>query len=84
VKQKGSSKRIILLGAVLTAVGLALAGTAPVVGTASLERVQAQQGCGGAILLLGWVLLASGIHRFGRESSPASSDVPGMPRGQSD
>jgi hypothetical protein len=78
----GSSKRFILLGAVLTAVGLALAGTAPVVGTASLERVQAQQGWGGVILLVGWVLLAIGIHRFGRESGPPSADAAHSARGK--
>jgi hypothetical protein len=56
------------LGAASTAVGLAVAGTAPVLGTAPLDRVNAQQESGGAIVLLGWLLLAVGIHRFGRES----------------
>lgn len=62
------SKRLILLGAILTAAGLAVAATAPVVGTVPIDRVQVQQVFGGVILLLGWALLATGIHRFGRES----------------
>jgi hypothetical protein len=65
------SKRLIVLGAALTAVGLAIAGTAPVIGTASADRVQGQQSLGGVVLLLGWALLAFGIHRLGRESSSA-------------
>ena len=69
-REMGRSKRLIVLGSAFTAVGLAVAGTAPVFGAASLERVQAQQTVGGVVLLVGWALLGLGIHRFGRESDP--------------
>jgi hypothetical protein len=69
-REMGLPKRLILLGSAFTAVGLAVAGTAPVIGTALPDRVQAQQSVGGVVLLLGWALLAFGIHRFGRESDP--------------
>jgi hypothetical protein len=42
---------------------------APVVGTVGPERVRVQQTAGGVVLILGWALLAWGIHRLGRESS---------------
>ncbi len=67
-REMGLPKRLIVLGSVFTALGLAVAGTAPVMGTALPDRVQTQQSVGGAVLLLGWALLAFGIHRFGRES----------------
>lgn len=60
-------RRWMTLGAVLTVLGIALAGTAPVVGTAPRERVEDQQTAGGVAVVLGWVILAWGIHRFGRE-----------------
>jgi hypothetical protein len=56
-----------LLGAVLTAVGLVVAGTAPVVGTASGTAISRQQDVGGLAVLAGWAALAWGTHRFGRE-----------------
>jgi hypothetical protein len=62
----GLARRWIVLGAALTALGLAVAGTAPVLGTAATESVQMQQAVGGAIVLAGWALLAWGIHRLGR------------------
>jgi hypothetical protein len=58
--------RWIVFGAGLTVAGLVTAGTAPVVGIASAESVQAQQALGGAMVLAGWVVLAWGIHRLGR------------------
>jgi hypothetical protein len=60
-------RRWMTVGAVLTVLGIAVAGTAPVVGTAPLERVEDQQTAGGVMVVLGWVVLAWGIHRFGRE-----------------
>ncbi len=53
-------------GAVLTAVGLAIAGTAPIVGTSGAERAHTQQMVGGVVVLVGWAALGWGIHRFGR------------------
>ncbi len=47
--------------------GLAVAATAPVAGVGPAARVEVQQGAGGLVVLAGWVLLALGIHRFGRE-----------------
>jgi hypothetical protein len=62
----GLPRRWIVFGAGLTVAGLIVAGTAPVVGTASAEFAQIQQTVGGAIVLAGWVLLAWAIHRLGR------------------
>jgi hypothetical protein len=62
----GPARQWIVLGAVATVAGLAVAGTAPVVGTVAADSVQIQQGLGGAIVLAGWVVLAWGIHRLGR------------------
>jgi hypothetical protein len=67
-----ASKRLMALGAVATALGLAIAATAPVIGTAPIDRVQAQQTAGGVVVLLGWAMLGLGIHRFGRESGTRS------------
>jgi hypothetical protein len=60
-------QRLILVGALVTVLGLAIAATAPIVGVGRADRVQVQQGTGGLLVLAGWVLLALGIHKFGRE-----------------
>jgi hypothetical protein len=60
--------RLILAGALVTVVGLATAATVPIVALGAAERIEAQQTFGGVLVLLGWGLLAWGIHRFGRES----------------
>ena len=60
-------RRLILAGALVTVIGLAVAATAPIVGVGSPDRIQLQQGAGGVIVLAGWVLLALGIHKFGRQ-----------------
>jgi hypothetical protein len=62
------ARRLLLAGALLTVVGLALAATSPVVGTGDLDRIHAQQSVGGVLLVAGWALLGWGVHRFGRES----------------
>ena len=61
-----SPRRLLAAGAMATALGIALAATAPVLGTAGAGRTRAQEGAGGAVVVLGWALLAWGIHRFGR------------------
>jgi hypothetical protein len=61
-----SPRRIVLLGALLTVLGLAVAATAPIVGTGGAEHARTQQVIGGVVLLLGWAALAWGVHRFGR------------------
>jgi hypothetical protein len=61
-----SPRRWLVAGALLTVLGLGMAGTAPIVGTAGAEGARAQQLVGGVVVLLGWFVLAVGIHRFGR------------------
>jgi hypothetical protein len=58
--------RLIVVGSLVTALGLAIAATAPIFATAPIDRIQHQQTAGGFVVLLGWVILAWGIHRFGR------------------
>lgn len=53
-------------GALATALGIAIAGAAPVVGTDGASRTHTQQIVGGVVVVLGWALLAWGIHAFGR------------------
>jgi uncharacterized membrane protein YidH (DUF202 family) len=57
---------MLAAGAVATALGIAVAATAPVLGTPGAERTRPQELLGGVIVLLGWGLLAWGIHRYGR------------------
>jgi uncharacterized membrane protein YidH (DUF202 family) len=61
-------RRLLAVGAILTILGVAIAGTAPILGTGSAERTYVQQTLGGVILLVGWAVLGWGIHRFGRSS----------------
>jgi hypothetical protein len=57
---------LLFAGAVLTALGLAVAMTSPHGGDPGLAHAKAQQVIGGVVLLLGWATLAWGIHRYGR------------------
>lgn len=59
-------RRLLAVGAGLTALGIAITGTAPVLGTEGSSRTLAQQMAGGVVVLVGWALLAWGIHAFGR------------------
>ncbi len=61
-----SPRRILFSGALLTALGLAIAATSPIVGTPGAEHARPQQMLGGISVLLGWAALAWGVHRFGR------------------
>jgi hypothetical protein len=61
-----TARRLLLAGALLTALGLALAMTVPAVGAPGHEQAGARQLTGGIAVLLGWATLAWGIHRFGR------------------
>jgi len=65
-------RRLLGAGAVLTAVGLAVAGTAPVAGTDGSSHTPAQQLVGGILVVVGWVLLGWGVHAFGRQREDAS------------
>jgi hypothetical protein len=58
-----AARQLIAFGAALTVLGLAIAGTSPVMTSEST-----QQTAGGLGLLAGWAVLALGIHRFGREA----------------
>jgi protein-S-isoprenylcysteine O-methyltransferase Ste14 len=60
-------RRLLAIGAVVTVVGLAIAGTAPVTGTDGSSRTPAQQLVGGVAVVVGWAILAWGIHAFGRQ-----------------
>ena len=60
------ARRLLVVGALLTAVGIAVAATAPISGTAPAGGIHGQQTAGGLVLLAGWGILAWGIHRFGR------------------
>lgn len=62
------ARRLLFSGAVLTALGLAIAATAPVLGTPGAEHTRTQQALGGLVILIGWAALAWGIHRFGRSA----------------
>ncbi|MGD0529229.1 MAG: hypothetical protein ABSE49_29085 [Polyangiaceae bacterium] len=59
-------RRLLGAGAVATVFGIAVAGTAPILGTDGASRTHDQQIVGGVIVVLGWALLAWGIHSFGR------------------
>ncbi len=61
-----SPRRQLAAGALATALGIAIAGAAPVVGTDGASRTHGQQLVGGVVVVLGWALLAWGIHAFGR------------------
>ena len=60
---------MLAAGTVATALGIAVAATAPVLGTPGAERTRPQELLGGLIVLAGWGLLAWGIHRYGRLGS---------------
>jgi hypothetical protein len=59
---------LLLGGALLTVVGLTLAGTAPILGTQGALRTRSQQHIGGAFVVVGWVVLGASIHAIGRAS----------------
>jgi hypothetical protein len=54
------------LGAVATVAGIFVAGASPLAQTAGAERAASQQTVGGLLVVAGWVVLAWGIHWFGR------------------
>jgi uncharacterized membrane protein YidH (DUF202 family) len=59
-------RRLLVGGAGLTALGIAIAGTAPILGTEGSSRTLTQQMAGGVVVVAGWIVLAWAIHRFGR------------------
>ena len=64
-----TARRMLGAGTIATALGIAVTATAPVLGTPGAERTRPQELIGGVIVLLGWALLAWGIHRYGRLGS---------------
>ena len=76
-----SPRRLLLAGAALTALGLAIAMTVPTVGAAGHDQAGQRQLIGGIAVLLGWATLAWGIHRYGRGvERSAVSDQPSAER----
>ena len=61
-----SSRALLAAGVGATVLGIAIAGTAPILGTDGASRTHAQQMVGGVVVVLGWAILAWGIHSFGR------------------
>lgn len=59
-------RQLIAAGAAVTVAGIAIAGTAPILGTEGSSRTHAQQIAGGVVVLLGWAIFAWAIHAFGR------------------
>jgi len=59
-------RRLIVIGALVTVSGLAIAGTAPIAGVTEANLSAAQQMAGGVVALVGWAALGWGVHRFGR------------------
>jgi hypothetical protein len=59
----------VWLGATLTVLGIAFAATSPVESTASANGAGLRSTLGGVVTLLGWALLAWGIHALGRGRS---------------
>jgi hypothetical protein len=62
------SRRLIGAGAALTVIGLALAMVAPLSVGKGAGVARIEQLAGGLVVLVGWLSLAWGIHRFGREA----------------
>jgi hypothetical protein len=65
---KVTPRHQLAAGAMLCALGLAVAGTAPIAGTPGSGRTEAMQTLGGVLVIVGWAVLAWGIHRLGRSS----------------
>lgn len=61
-----SPRGLLGAGGLLTTLGILVAATAPVLGTPGAERTRPQELAGGVLVLLGWAVLAWGIHRYGR------------------
>jgi hypothetical protein len=61
-------RRMLAAGAIITVLGIAIAGTAPVPGTRGGGGALSQPIVGGVLVVLGWALFAWAIHRFGRAS----------------
>lgn len=64
-----TARRMLVSGALATALGVAITATAPVLGTPGAERTRPQELVGGLIVLAGWAMLAWGIHSFGRSDT---------------
>ncbi len=64
-----TARRMLVSGALATALGVAITATAPIFGTPGAERTRPQELVGGLIVLAGWAMLAWGIHSFGRSDT---------------
>ena len=63
-----TTRRVLVLGAFLTALGLALAALSPVTAAVGAEGPADRRLAGGVLVLVGWTALAWAIHRFGRSA----------------
>jgi hypothetical protein len=64
---RAPARALLAAGAAITVLGLAIAGTAPVQGLdPNVDKQPTQQVAGGVVVLVGWIVLGYGIHRFGR------------------
>ena len=68
-------RRALGVGAMLSALGIAVASTAPVLGTPGSDRTRPQEAIAGFVVVVGWALLAWGIHQFGRGSTAPPPDT---------
>ncbi len=62
------TRRLIGAGTGFTVIGLALAMMAPLALGKSAGFARGEQLAGGFLILVGWLSLAWGVHRFGRGS----------------
>jgi hypothetical protein len=65
-RSRFGARQWLAAGASMTVLGIAITGTAPILGTEGSTRTPGQQIVGGVLVVLGWALLAFAIHRFGR------------------
>lgn len=63
----GTARQGLAIGAGLTAVGLLVAATAPVMGADAGAGARARELIAGLFVVGGWLILAWAIHRLGRE-----------------
>jgi hypothetical protein len=63
------SRALLAAGAILTALGLAVAALLPIARADDADRVIFWQRAGGIVMFVGWAVLAWGIHAFGRDDA---------------
>jgi hypothetical protein len=91
VARAGGARKLLLGGIAATALGLIIAGTVPYDEDVRSqgsdvpinERRGTRQALGGVLVVMGWLTLVLGLHRFGRTGSddapPAAPSVSSAP-----